>query len=84
MQRDGFNNATHEKIMITHATVSLSYRASLKIDWVSEGSQPEVDLVSSLSNESQDEDEEFFDGEAPEDNRAFINMVWQGMKRHIN
>ena len=74
MHIDDFNNAMHKKIIIAHC-------AHLQIDWVPEGSQPEADVVSSSSNESQDEDEKFFNQEPPENNKTFMNMIWQGMKK---
>ena len=81
MHIDDFNNAISEKVMITHEPISPSYRASLQIDWVPEVSKPEVNVVSSSFNESKDDDVEFFNQESLGKNRAFMNIIWQGMKK---
>jgi len=36
---------------------------------------------SSSSNESKEEDDEFFNQQPPEDNRAFMHLLWEGIKR---
>ena len=55
MHIDDFSNAMHDRFKMSHEIVSPSYRASLQIDWVPESTQPEVDVVLSSSNKSDDE-----------------------------
>ena len=40
-----------------------------------------VVIASSLSSKSKDEDDEFFEQEPPEDNRAFMKLIWEGIKK---
>ena len=43
--------------------------------------QEHVVIASSSSSELKDEDDEIFEQEPPEDNRAFMALIWEGIKR---
>ena len=68
MLEDEFNHAIKEKISIQAETISSSYNASVQIDWVPSMLQEYVPVASLSSNESKEEDNEFFNQQPPEDN----------------
>ena len=59
MLEDDFNYAIKDKISIQAETISSSYNTSVQIDWVPFMLQEHVPVASS-SNESKEEDDEFF------------------------
>ena len=52
----------------------------MQIDWVPSMLQEHVPVASS-SNELKEEDDEFFNQQPSEDNRAFMHLIWEGIKR---
>ena len=76
-----FNLAMHEKVKIVTVSVSSSYQAFLQIDWTPAILQEHIVIASSSSSESKDENDEFFEQEPPEDNKAFMTLIWEGIKR---
>ena len=46
--------------------------------------QEHVPVASSSSNESKEEDDEFFNQQALGDNRAFMHLIWKGIKKHTS
>ena len=70
----------HERVKIVTESVSSSYQASLQIDWIPAMLEEHVVIASSSSSESKDEDDEFFEQEPPEDNKAFMALIWEGIK----
>ena len=78
---DEFNDAMQDIVKIVHETVSSSHQASLQIDWTTDILWEHVNVTSSSSNESKDEDNEFFDQEQHEDSRAFKKLIWERIKK---
>ena len=82
MLEDEFNYVIKDKISIQAETISSSYNASVQIDLVPSMLQEHVPVASSSSsNEFKEEDDEFFNQQPPEDNRAFMHLIWEGIKR---
>ena len=81
MLYEEFNLVMHEKVKNVTETISSSYQVSIQIYWTSAMSQEHIVIASSLSSESKDEDEEFFEQEPPEENRAFMKLIWEGIKK---
>ena len=79
MLEDEFNHAIKDKTSIQAKTNSSSYNASVQIDWVPSMLQEHIHFASSSSNESKDEDNEFFNQPPPEDNHAFMHLIWEGL-----
>ena len=80
MSNAEFNLAMHEGVKIVTEFVSSSYKASLQIDWTPAMFQEHVIIASSSSSKLKDEDDEFFKQEPLEDNRAFMILIWEGIK----
>ena len=78
---DEFNQAIKDKISIQAETISSSYNASVQINWVAFMLQEYVPVASSSSNESKEEEDAFFNQQPPENNRAFMHLIWEGIKR---
>ena len=76
MPEDEFNHAFKDKISIQTETISSSYNASVQINWVLSMLQEYVPVASSSSNKSKEKDDEFFNQQPPEDNRAFMHLIW--------
>ena len=76
-----FNLAMHERVKIMIESISSSYQASLQIDWTPAILQEHVVIAFSSSSESKDEDDEFFEQEPLEENKAFMALIWKGIKR---
>ena len=74
MLEDEFNHAIKDKISIQTETISSSYNASEKINWVPSMLQEHV-LVASSYDESKEENDEFFNQQPLENNRAFMHLI---------
>ena len=55
----------------------------MQIYWVPSMLKEHVPVASS-SNESKEEDDEFFNQQPPKDNRAFMYLIWEGIKKHTS
>ena len=81
MLEDDFNVAMYDIVRIVHESVSSSYQTSLQIDWIPAMLQEHVVIASSSPSESKDEDDEYFNQEPLEDNREFMILIWEGIKK---